>query len=267
VAAGAALLSAGGLSLARKALAVTKQGFPYKKLDVDEMGRIAYENYFTKFCAGTVLRGLLLPLRESVGEPYASFPIDVVNWAHGGVAGWGTVCGTLSGAGVAVGLVAGDQSENIVNDLMFWYSETNLPIYRPAKPIKAEITNQSTSETPLCHVSVGKWMKKEGVGFFTPQRMDRCARLSADIAMQAARLLNALSEGKYEPSHKALANVKQFGITAQLNCGGCHGSDIPRVPALRSREAPGPYSHGRAGGGFPLPPLLRPTKKREEKEW
>jgi hypothetical protein len=228
---GAALISAGGLSLASAALAKEAASpWPYKKLDVDEVGRIAYENYFTKFCAGTVARGLLFPLRDKVGGPYGSFPIDIVDWAHGGVAGWGTVCGTLPGAGIVVGLVAGDQAENIVNDLMFWYSENNLPIYKPARVIKAAIANRSVSGTPMCHISVGKWMKKEGVGFFTPQRMDRCARLSADIAMHTARLLNALAEGKYVPSHKALANVKQFGITAQLNCTDCHGSAVPGVP-------------------------------------
>lgn len=227
---GAALISAGGLSLPGTALGKEESTWPYRKLDLDEVGRIAYETYFTKFCAGTVARGLLIPLKNKVGRPYGSFPMDIVDWAHGGVAGWGTVCGTLTGAGIVTGLVAGEHAENIVNDLMFWYSENDLPIYKPAKPVKAAIRNQSVSGTPLCHVSVGKWMKKEGVGFFTPERMDRCARLSADIAMQTARLLNALAEGKYVPSHKALANVKQFGITAQLNCNECHGSAVPGVP-------------------------------------
>ncbi|GAB4388933.1 MAG: hypothetical protein Kow0025_11210 [Thermodesulfovibrionales bacterium] len=229
-AAGAALFSAGGLSLAAPALAKTAQAFPYKKLDVEEVGRIAYENYFTRFCAGTVMMGLLVPLREKVGEPYTSFPMDVVNWAHGGVAGWGTVCGTLTGAGVVAGLVGGDNAEHLVNDMMFWYSETNLPIYKPAKPAQADIRNQSVSDTPMCHVSVGKWMKKEGVGFFSPERKDRCARLSADVAMRMATLLNALADGAYRPSHQAVANVKQFGITAQLNCTECHGGGVPPVP-------------------------------------
>jgi hypothetical protein len=111
VAAGAAIVSAGVASFVSHGKASGTAGYPYKKLDIDEVARIAHETYFTKFCAETTLTGLFKPLAASVGEPYASFPLNSVFWAHGGLMGWGTACGTLIGAGTAVGLItAGDST-------------------------------------------------------------------------------------------------------------------------------------------------------------
>ncbi len=231
VAAGAAIVTAGGLSLISDAEAKKAKYWPYKKLDIDEVGAIAYETYFTKFCSQTVATSIFGPLRKKVGEPYTIVPLDAFFWAHGGIQGWGTACGTLIAAGFVANLIAGEKDGgNIINDVVYFYSDNDLPMYKPAKALKAHIRNRSTSNTPLCHVSVGKWMKKEGVGFFTAERKERCARLSADIAMETARLLNAWADGKYKPKHKLLVNAKQFGITSQTNCTDCHGSKIPDLP-------------------------------------
>jgi hypothetical protein len=68
-------------------------------------------------------------------------------------------------------------------------------------------------------------MEKEHVSFNSPQRRDRCARLSADVAMKTVTLLNQWVDGKYKPSHGS--NVGDAGITTQLNCTECHGDDVP----------------------------------------
>jgi len=206
---------------------------PYEKLDLDEVGRIAYENYFTVFCSQTVATGIFKPLAEKVGEPYASYPMDSFFWAHGGIEGWGTACGTLIGAGYVTALIAGkEDGGNMVNDLMDWYANTELPVYTPKTMSSdgAPITNKSKSNSPLCHISVGKWMKKENVGFFTAARKERCARISADIAMKTAEMLNARADGKYVPSAVMLANAKAFQIPTQTNCGDCHSDGTPPLP-------------------------------------
>ena len=41
---------------------------------------------------------------------------------------------------------------------------------------------QTVSNSPLCHVSVGKWMKKSGYALGSPERKDRCARVTASVA-------------------------------------------------------------------------------------
>ncbi len=235
LAVGATIVTAGGLLLGSKTEAKATYPWPYKKLDIDEVGKIAYETYFPKFCSQTIATSIFGPLREKIGKPYTTFPLEAFFWAHGGIEGWGTVCGTLIAVGFVSSLIAGEKDgRNIINDVMYWYSDNYIPIYKPKEPIKASIKSTTKSGTPICHISVGKWMEKEGVGFFTPQRNERCARLSADIAMQTTRLLNAWADGKYKPAHELLADLKQTGITGGtpflLSCGECHGRNIPKVP-------------------------------------
>ncbi len=203
--------------------------WPYKKLDPEKVAKIAYENWYKEFCAYAVTSAILLPLCKEIGEPYTSFPLESVRWGHGGVVGWGTTCGTLLGAGFALSLIAGKEGENILNDLIYWYTKSELPIYEPENP-KARIRNRNKSNSPLCHISVGKWMKKEDVRFYTLERKERCARLSADVASKTVKLLNEWKDGKYTPVHKSQAKTHQ--ITAQNNCLECHRS-LPIIPGTK----------------------------------
>ncbi|MCF6291557.1 MAG: C-GCAxxG-C-C family protein [Desulfobacterales bacterium] len=233
LAAGAAVVSSGVTSFVSKAQAGGTTTYPYKKLNLAEVGRIAHATYFSRFCAETVMTGIFKPLAKSVGAPYDAFPLGSVFWAHGGFMGWGTGCGTLVGAGMAVGLIAGSGSDGqaIINDVIAYYAYEKLPHYKPeAGQAKAQIHNTSLADTPICHISVGKWMKKENVGFFTMQRKERCARLSADIAIYTAKLLNEWADGKYKPRNKPLANAIEYKITSQTNCTDCHGDNIPDLP-------------------------------------
>lgn len=234
VAAGTAILTAGGLSLAsatkstqlssesKKISSESKKTtwpWPYKELNPDEVAKIAYENWYKNFCTYAVVSAIFTPLGEKIGEPYTSFPILSTKWGHGGAVGWGTLCGTLTGAGIVTGLIAGEDGEKILNDVIAWYTDTELPIFKPANP-KEQINNINKSESPLCHVSVGKWMKKENVKFFTPQRKERCARLSADVAVKTVELLNLWANGKFVPVH--FSQTKMHQQTAQNNCMDCH---------------------------------------------
>ena len=243
MAAGAAVMTAGITTFVDKAKASGGADYKYKKLDLAEVGAEAHKTYFTKFCAETTLGAIFKPLAASVGEPYASYPLGSVFWAHGGLMGWGTACGTLIGAGTAVGLItSGDKTkvttaggrapvpvgEAIINDVIAFYANESLPQYKPAKgQAKAHIKNQSVSDTPICHISVGKWMDKEDVKFFGIERKERCARLAADIAVYTAKLLNEWADGTYKPRNEPLANALDNQITSQGNCGDCHGDDVP----------------------------------------
>lgn len=227
VAAGAAIATAGGLTLFSTAEAKTTYPWPYKKLNTKHVAHLAYENWYKDFCCYAVASAILIPLQEKVGEPYTSFPIISTRWGHGGAVGWGTLCGTLTGVGIVTGLVAGKDGEKILNDVIAYYSSTKLPIYTPKNP-KGSFKHVNKSDSPLCHISVGRWMEKEGVKFFSAPRKERCARLSADIAVKTAELLNAWVDGKYVPVHGSQARMHQ--MTTQNNCTDCHGSDIPSLP-------------------------------------
>ncbi len=230
IAAVAAIASLGALNAAGKADAYEfSSGFKYAKLDPHEVGQITYENYFKRWCTSSVVAGLVEPLRKKVGGDWNNFPIDAYRWGHGGLAGWGALCGTMPGAGIIIGLVTKDTdvAEEMVNDLAFYYSYTELPGFTPAKVLKADIKHMTMAGTPVCHISVGKWMRAEGAGFLSDQRAERCARVSANVAMEAAKMLNAWADGGYSPKHKSLYNVVANGITSQNNCADCHGLNPP----------------------------------------
>jgi hypothetical protein len=221
-------------------------GYGYAQLDPKKVGQIAYENYKKRWCAASVIAGLVDELAEKVGGAWKTYPIDAMRWAHGGFAGWGALCGTLTGAGCVIGLVVPDTdiAEAMTNDLAFYYSYTDLPAFTPKKNLIADIKNMTIANTPVCHISVGRWMHKEGVEFLSPERSERCARLAGDIAMETVNMLNEWKkDGKYTPKHKPLFNVLNNGITSQNNCTDCHGDHIPTsvttYPTITTAEGAG----------------------------
>jgi len=205
--------------------------WPYEKLDAAESAALAYTNWYEKFCCYAVASGILVPLQEKIGMPYTHFPVESTKWGHGGAVGWGTLCGTLTGAGIATGLIAGEEGEQILNDVINWYTVTELPTFKPAQP-KAEITNSNRSDSPLCHISVGKWMAKENVKFFSDPRKERCARLSADVTTKTIELLNQWIDGTYKPAYPEQAKAHEVQMPAQNNCTECHGDAVPASPGM-----------------------------------
>ncbi|MEW6220517.1 MAG: C-GCAxxG-C-C family (seleno)protein, partial [Thermodesulfobacteriota bacterium] len=144
---------------------------------------------------------------------------------EGGTVGWGTLCGSLLGATVAVGFVAPyDVGKQIINELLQWYSDAELPNFMPEQP-KAEVAIKTVSNSPLCHISVGKWTAAANKSLGSPERKERCARLTADVAMKTVSLLNAWKDGTFTSSLKLPSAM--YGITGQHNCKECHGSSVP----------------------------------------
>ena len=117
--------------------------------------------------------------------------------------GWGTICGSEAGAAVVTNVIIGPRIAGskdgamMGSEIMQWYSETPLPVYVPKEPkITTEII-KTTSDSPLCHVSVGRWMKAANKPFGSAERKDRCARLTASVAYHTVKLLNDWKDGKY----------------------------------------------------------------------
>ena len=227
LAATGALVTTGGFGLLQDAEASKKgSGYPYKykKMNPQKSAEIAYNNWYKNFCAYGAASGVVVPQRKLVGGAWNDFPLMAVKFGEGGIEGWGTICGTLMGAGVAISLAAGHEGKPMINDLMNWYGTTMQPVFEPKSP-RAQIKNKTVSDSPLCHISVGKWMAAEKKGLKSAERKDRCARLCASVAYQSAVMLNAWADGKYKPAYTG--KQSDCGITAQNNCTECHGDDIP----------------------------------------
>ena len=244
IAAGAATLavvSADGLGLVSKALAkdgpTEKWPWPYVKLDPEKTAEIAYNEWYRVFCGAAVINSVFSQLRDKVGEPYKSFPVDAFIFLEGGMTGWGTICGSEAGAAIVTNTIIGPRTAGshdgplMGSEIMQWYSDTPLPTYNPKDAkVKTEIV-KTVSNSPLCHVSVGKWMKASGKPLGSAERKDRCARVTGSIAYHLVTLLNDWKDGKYKTTGKIPAAA--YGITAQHNCNECHSANIPTPPLAK----------------------------------
>ena len=237
LAAGAALSQLGGIVNTAKAVGgkTEKWPWPYKKLDPAKTAEIAYNEWYRVFCGAAVINSVFSQLREKVGEPYTSFPSDSFVFLEGGQVGWGTICGSPAGANIVANLIVGPRiagspvGHQIAADIMQWYSETNLPTFSPQNPKINAALPATTSDSPLCHLSVGKWMKAANKPLKSKERKDRCARVAASTAYRLVELLNKWEDGTYEPTSD-FSSAKENGITGQFNCMECHGNDVPDAP-------------------------------------
>ena len=240
LAAGAALAQFTGVlgSAEAKSASAKKWPWPYKKLDPAKTAEIAYNEWYRVFCGAAVINSVFTQLAEKVGEPYKSFPNDAFVFLEGGQVGWGTICGSPAGANIVANLIIGPriagaaEGHHIATDIMQWYSETKLPTYKPQKArLKGKMTT-TISESPLCHISVGKWMKATDKALKSPERKDRCARVAASTAYRLVELLNDWHDDDYE-STSDFSSAKENGITGQFNCTECHGDDVPEAPVMK----------------------------------
>ena len=211
-----------------------KWPWPYQKLDPVASAEIAYQEWYRVFCGAAVISSVFGQLREKVGDPYKGFPIDAFIFLEGGTSGWGTICGANAGANIVTNLIIGprisgtDDGMLMGSEMLQWYTSTAFPNYAPKQPkLKAELP-KTVSNSPLCHISVGKWMKAANKDLGSAERKDRCARLTADVTAQLVTHLNDWKDGKYKT--KGIIPAAGYGIQTQHNCTECHGSKVPSPP-------------------------------------
>ena len=234
----AALTHLGGAISPAQAKGGSTEKWPWKyvKLDPKKTAEICYNEWYRVFCGCAVISSVMGQLREKVGGPYNSFPIDAFQFLEGGQVGWGTICGSPAGANIVASAIIGPRltgspvAHQIAGDIMHFYSDAEMPVFTPKNPkIDPSKIVKTVSESPLCHISVGKWMKASGLALKSAERKDRCARVAASTAYRLVELLNDWHDGKYKPTsdhHPA----SEHGITGQFNCTECHGEDVPEAP-------------------------------------
>jgi hypothetical protein len=232
---GAALLGAyagasAGLA-ADDASPLSQLPWPYQKLDPEGTRSRAYGAFFEGGCMYAVVEAVAGQVAEGLGDPYTRFPFKLSTYGGGGVSAWGTLCGTCNGAAMALSFFrTGRARSDLVSELFAWYEDTPLPTHVPAAPVRVargfEMPSSRAGST-LCHVSITRWVRTAAFESFSPQRLERCARVAADVAGRVAELLN-------RPADAATGRL----ASAQASeCLGCHakGKQTPGEPEVESR--------------------------------
>jgi hypothetical protein len=82
----------------------------------------------------------------------------------------------------------------------------------------------STSESVLCHISCGTWSETTGLDITGPSRKERCRRLSADVAMKTAEILNAyFADGReFSLMYREVRTKVHASQAAKMACATCH---------------------------------------------
>ncbi len=189
--------------------------YPYKKLKLKKTALRAYQNLFVAGCCYGVFEAIVGQLADKYGKPYNTFPMGMVSFGSGGIGGWGSVCGCVNGAAMAIAMFyTGADRSALTSEVLAWYERTKLPIYKPKHPIVSDQKiATSVADSILCHASLANWLKRGGTNAV---RGERCGRLTADVAAKTAELLNAQLKGKFVP-------VMPINKTA-ADCLTCHGS-------------------------------------------
>ncbi|WP_227763597.1 C-GCAxxG-C-C family (seleno)protein [Zhaonella formicivorans] len=189
--------------------------WPYVKLDPEAAYKDGYDFYFSKGgCMPSAALAIIKQLREKVGYPYTLLPDEMFKYGSGGAGGWGTLCGALNGALLVMNLVDPKYAD-ILEELMGWYTTFPFPSskHEAYAKFKGQITTVANS--PLCHASVSKWCVAAGAKVNSPEKYDRCAKLSGDVAAKAIELLNAKLIDKNF--------TKSYTVPAEFAaCMGCH---------------------------------------------
>lgn len=209
--------------------------WPYVKLDPERAYRTGYEYYFTKgSCAPGAALSLIHQLQEKVGYPWTILPDEMFKFGSGGVGGWGTLCGALTGALFVIGLVDPKYSD-VLEELMGWYTKFPFPSNKHESYAKFKNQITTVADSPLCHISVTKWAQAAGAKINGEEKKDRCAKLTGDVAAKAIELLNAklidknFTKNYTVPEEFAACMACHQGTSSMLdneqgkmNCVVCH---------------------------------------------
>jgi hypothetical protein len=238
--------------------------FPYEqhlaadyRLDPAAVREAAYQGYYEGGCCHGAYKALLGHLAATVGAPFDALPLDFGKFGGGGVAGYGSICGAVLGGVLVVNMVVKEDATKLrsalLTHLIRWYEGNPFPAYVPAaihanelgkttKPFATDLASlQRAPGSHLCHASVSDWCAAHQVSASGPDKLARCARLTADVAGKAAEMLNEyLANKAFVPAamddvskrcvtcHPATATVQP--VASGMQCGSCHGDKLTGHP-------------------------------------
>jgi hypothetical protein len=143
----------------------------------------------------------------------------MMKYGHGGIGGFGTICGALNGAAALIGLLVAEKKnqDSLITGLFRWYEKTELPEFRPQTPILDFTPPASFCNSTLCHASTTNWAKAAGYALNSDERKERCRRLTGDVAAQITSDLNDYFNNTYMTNGHDDETVRK--------CMNCHGKE------------------------------------------
>lgn len=247
--AAAGLAAAPAVSRGTEAHAAASKDIPwaYTVQDPVKLGKRAYEVYYASGCAEATWWPIVEALGKDESNPdralWAGMPKKLFLYGGGGIAGWGTICGTLNGSSALIRAVGAPNS--VVDAVMMYYADTPMPTnaidnlaragWVPTAPAPKPRENVPSciGGTQLCHASISAWTTMTGYKDGGPEQRDRCAKACYDLTHKTVSLLNAWKTSGALPNVALDASVNQCaakchsadGVApqkAKMACDSCH---------------------------------------------
>ena len=198
----------------------------YKPVDPEDVRKRGHFEYNSGFhCCEGAFRAIIGTLGDQEGEPFASFPTNLMYFGAGGVSGFATLCGALNGSCAAISLVSDHATTMALSsELLSWYAQAELPSpesnqyalnhdYYTPEYLDVAIPS-SVAGGNLCHQSVTNWCTTNGYASKCPERAERCGRLCGDVAAKAVEFLNQHHADTFVSTHALPADA--------AGCRACH---------------------------------------------
>jgi hypothetical protein len=211
----------------------------YFHLDPAGTAQLAYDRYSEGSCMYATVISVVSQLADRFGEPFTSFPVQMFKYGHGGIGGFGSVCGALNGAAALIGLLITDKNvqDKMIADLFQWYESESLPNFSPANPVFDYAPEKSVSNSVLCHASNTNWCKASGFTGGSAERKERCRRLTGDVAQKVTASLNDIFTNAYvtnahsnEAANSCVAchgnEGKVKNTSVKMSCNSCHTESV-----------------------------------------
>lgn len=192
----------------------------YVQMSPEQAAENTYAAMHKNGCMYSVFAGIFETWKAASGSNL-TFPLYMMNYGNGGVAGWGTLCGALNAAAAAMGLFVQDKLlyQKLISELFTWYEDTELPVFQPKDAPKIDT---SKSESVLCHISISKWCSKSGHEAKSTERGERCIRLAASVTAKTVEILNAALIASIAPKEVSNGKAVNANVMSKMKCITCH---------------------------------------------
>jgi len=174
------------------------------------------------------------------------FPFHMMRYGRGGIGATGSTCGAFNGCAAVIGMFIKDtaKQDEMIQELCTYCEQAELPKYKP-KNDRFPAMKSSVAGSTSCHISSARWRAAAEVSIASPERADRCRRLTSDIVIKTAELLNRYHTDRnttfaplMEPTASCVSchspQGRQADIIGTGRCAACHQQGEQHIERFRN---------------------------------